>query len=161
MRATVITDASFCPETKVAGWAGWIRIDGHPVPIKRMGKIKGPVNDATEAEVYAALNGIWVAVMSGATQVLIQSDCMSVINLVQRKALSVRLIKIWDEALARPEFATVGITAAHVKGHGLIKDARTFVNAWCDTNARAAIGKGKRKSNERRGPRKTHRQNGR
>lgn len=139
VRATVITDASF--RGGYGGWAGWLRIDGHPLPIKESGQLRSCEN-STVAEVMAAANGVWLAAYYGATHILLQSDCMAVIHLTQRLTKSERLLGIWRELMDRPHMVGVHVTGRHVKGHGQIKDARTWVNDWCDKNARRHMEKG-------------------
>ena len=135
-KATVITDASFCPDTKVGAWAGWIKMDRppRPGPIKGSGLLRSCV-DSTEAEVMAAANGCFVAAANGATHLLLQSDCMAVIHLVDGRARADRLLAVWNCLLARPPLQGVYITARHVKGHGKVHNARTWVNDWCDRTA--------------------------
>lgn len=136
MRATVITDASWCQYTGAGGWAGWIRCDGNSGPIKAHGILKAPVTSSTLAEVMAAANGVWVAASQGATAILIQSDCMAVIHLVQKQTKNPQLLAVWKRLVEFPELAGCVISARHVKGHAPIKDARGWVNHWCDSHAR-------------------------
>lgn len=133
VRATVITDASFCHRLKAAGWAGWVRIDGQPL-IKEAGRLT-PCATSTEAEVKAALNGAWVAGRAGATHVLIQSDCMAVLHLINGRTKSPTLRQLWAEFRRLPLCAGLRVTGRHVKGHGPVIDRRTFVNDWCDREA--------------------------
>ena len=134
LRATVITDASYCPLTGAGGWAGWIKID-NLATIKESGVLLQSAN-STAAEVMAAANGVWCAARAGARQLLLQSDCMAVIHIVGGRSRAPHLIEIWQTLMAMPVMAGVQITARHVKGHGVVKDARTWVNDWCDKTAR-------------------------
>lgn len=132
--ATAITDASFCHQTRSAGWAAWIRIDGHHAAIKAAGQTKVKPLNSTFAEIYAALNGIWLAHHHGAEAVLIQTDCMTVVHLVNSRCKNVDMVRLWASGRA---LIPVAVKARHVKGHNLhkVKDARTFVNDWCDKQA--------------------------
>lgn len=129
-RATVITDASFCHETRASGWAAWIKLDGGEA-IKTGGRLTSPIN-STMAEVMAAGNGAWLAAKAGATHILLQSDCMAVIHCVKGQAQPGILKTLWQELQEMPVMAGVFVDARHVKGHGRIHDARTWVNDWCD-----------------------------
>lgn len=144
LKATVITDASFCHQTRAAGWAAWVSIDGHFAAIKMAGATKVKPLNSTFAEIYAALNGIWLAHQHGADTVLIQSDCMTVIHLVAGRCKNTEMVRLWTEAMA---LIPVKLTARHVKGHnyGRVKDARTFVNDWCDKQAYFHMEKGRDK----------------
>ena len=155
-RATVITDASFCPKAKVGAWAAWIRVDGMDKAIRGSGQLPFDATpDSTVAEVMAAGNGCWLAAQQGATHLLLQSDCMAVIHLVEKRAKAERLLALWDHLLKLPDMAGVqNIMVRHVKGHGVVKDRRTFVNAWCDSAAYAELEKARaaRKAHSRHRP---------
>lgn len=135
VKSTVLTDASF--DRGVSGWAAYVRVDGIPFPIKRSGPLRVAASDSTEAEMYAALNGIWIAVTNGATSVLLRTDCDAVIGIIEGRTKAARLVGPWRAALARyaPGLA---LQAQHVKGHGRIKCKATFANSWCDKHAVAA-----------------------
>lgn len=144
-RATVITDASYCQQTGSAGWAAWVRIDGHFAAIKMSGQPKHPPVNSTFAEIYAALNGIWLAYHHGARDILIQSDCMTVIHLVAGRCKNQDMVKLWRDGMSLMPSANVA--ARHVKGHNYnkVKDARTYVNDWCDRQAYFQMEKGRDK----------------
>lgn len=166
IRATVLCDASFDkPRSRrygFGGWAAWIAIDGQAERVKGFGPIKADdLTNSTEAEVYAALNGIWLARRHGATHVLVRSDCTTVAELIEGKVRSPRLLSIWRRALARPDMQGVILEARHVKGHGEITCRATFVNDWCDRHAKAAMRKQRRKVYGERASNEADRQGGR
>lgn len=139
-KATVIADASHCHRLNVGGWAAWVRVDDFKTPIKGYGVLKGKLPDATVCEVYAALNGVWLAVQYGADDILLRTDCMAVVHLVHREIKSKRLQHVWREATSQPWFKGVRVLSArHVPGHGKIVNAATFVNDWCDAKAKFAM----------------------
>lgn len=154
MRATVITDASFYApprrggkqaETGVGGWAAWVRVDGFSNPIKGHGVIKAKdLRSSTEAELYAALNGIWLAAKHGGRKILLRTDCMAVIHLTKGLSNSARLNQIWHTALDEHDLRELAIDTAHVKGHGPIFDAASWVNDWCDQKSKLAMRKARR-----------------
>lgn len=129
-RATVITDASFCPKTRSAGWAAWCTINYtvHGIPqvnrIKRYGKFNMKPRNSTEAERWACYNGVWLAVQAGATDILCQTDCLSV---VQSQSHGLLYKKIPN---------ATKVSFRHVKGHTDREEPRFFVNRWCDKHAR-------------------------
>lgn len=92
----------------------------------------------------AALNGAWIAARLGAKTVLIQSDCMTVLHLYHRKCRNLRLTQLWEAGLTLPALSSVALSVRHVKGHNYhkVKDARTYVNEWCDRHAYAAMKSG-------------------
>ena len=136
--ATIITDASFCDKTKKAGWACWIRIDGISEPIKRYGAFKGKVKTSTDAEKMAAANGLFIAKHHGADAFLLQSDCMLVIHLINGFTKSKGEVDGWSRMTAKSGVLGSLIKAKHVKGHTKTKDARSYVNRWCDDMANKA-----------------------
>lgn len=136
--ATVITDASFCDKTKKAGWACWIRIDGIDHPIKRYGSFKEKVRKSTDAEQMAAVNGIFIAMKHGANAFLLQSDCMMVVHLIDGTTKSRDVIDAWNRKIARAGVLGMPIRAKHVRGHTRTRDARSYVNRWCDEKANIA-----------------------
>jgi ribonuclease HI len=139
VRATVITDASFCAETKASGWAAWIRIDGHPAPIKAYGSFKAPVDSATDAELLAALNGLWLAHRHGATSALLQTDCLAVVEACSHPRRQKKVREKWLAGLEHCALGGFPVAARHVRGHTRTQDARSYVNRWCDKHAKRSM----------------------
>ena len=137
-RATIITDASYCHSTKVAGYGAWISMDGKRV--QKSGVIKGLPDNSTEAEFKAVLNGIWIAYMHGARDLLVQTDCMTVVQVLRGEPHR-RQARYREElsAARAAHFPNCVIRARHVKGHSDSQDARSFVNRWCDKHAGIAM----------------------
>lgn len=129
MKATVITDASFCPETNAAGWAAWVSPDRGD-RIKRFGKFKRKPKDSGQAELWAALNGVALAAGAGATDVLLQTDCMQVVNLLRDNKDKIYQSLAIAGITVRPR-----VVVFHVKGHTRFGAAKFWVNRWCDTQA--------------------------
>lgn len=145
--ATAITDASFYEKGRppkqecFGGWAAYVRIDGNPQPRKGYGVIHSPdrLLTSTTAEMFAAINGIWLAKKYGAQEVLIRSDCMAVIGAVTGGNLSDKMKRIWLEALSHADCSDMALRAYHVRGHTEAKDAASWVNDWCDRHARIGM----------------------
>lgn len=131
--ATVISDASFCHKTFAAGWAVWVRVDGVSDPITQSGTFHKRPSTSTEAEMLAALNGIWLASRRGATKILVQSDAQAVVDIINRP----RSHYFWL-GVQKAIGPNLILRAAHVKGHTLINDSRSFCNR-CDAEARKAM----------------------
>ena len=137
--ATVITDASFSNIDKSAGWAAWINVDGLGHSIKRYSSFSRGVATSLEAEAKAVINGVWLAKMYGAEAVLVQTDCMTVVHLIDGTTKKAhRLIRQWNTWKLEACIQDVLIRAKHVKGHTQTKDARSYVNRWCDKMANRA-----------------------
>jgi len=145
--ATVISDASFYEEGRppkqrtFGGWAAYVRIDGNPKPVKGYGSIHSSTEKltSTTCEMFAAINGIWLAKQNGASQVLVRSDCMAVIGAITGGNLTNRMRHIWVRSLAHAKCLDVALRAHHVRGHTEAVDAASWVNDWCDRHARKGM----------------------
>lgn len=135
MKATVITDASFCPRTKAAGWAAWVRVDGRREPIKRYGAFKQPVLTSRDAEMLAAINGVFIAAKEGATRVLVQTDCLAVVHMFEGVTVQKSIKDAFTRAQAQAGIFGLRVSAKHVKGHTADPASRSWVNRWCDEQA--------------------------
>ncbi len=140
MLITIIADASFCPDTKVAGYAYWI--------ICKRGKkggdgtFKGPVESNIIAEMMALLNalqgGLTSKVVRHNDQVLLQTDCQPAIDTFKKRrrrpsTKEKELIHWLDECLRTNNIA---VRFRHVKGHSGRDEGRYVANAICDRKAR-------------------------
>lgn len=135
MKATVITDASFCPRTRAAGWAAWVRVDGRKEPIRRYGAFKQPVASSRDAEMLAAINGVFIATKEGATEVLVQTDCLAVVHMFEGVTVQKSIKNAFVRAKAKAGVQGVRMSARHVKGHTSDAAPRSWVNRWCDEQA--------------------------
>lgn len=133
MDATIITDASWCPDSQAAGWACWIRYDDQTL-VKHAAAFKKPMPSSEHAEFCAVVNSVAIAILKAPAPLgglLIQTDCMNVVfrmRLQSRALLALELPK-----LKIPEVVLV----RHVKGH--VKNptkARNWCNNWCDAEAK-------------------------
>lgn len=127
--ATVIADASFCNDTRAAGYAFWIKLDGADGPIKGWGTFKDRPKNSFEAELWASMNGVHTAKQHGAEAVLLQTDNTGVVTAVQQRT-SPQVTGIIDGIV---------ITAKHVKGHTNGDTPARWCNNWCDTWAKKAM----------------------
>lgn len=139
LRATVITDASYCPNTRSGAYGAWITMDSDgltPLRIRKSGRLQGLPDHAAHAELLAALTGVWYAVQAGARIILLQTDNQQVVEILngRGKIASNKLIRIYG-MIKNEHFGDVKISARHVKGHTTKQDARSFVNRWCDEQA--------------------------
>lgn len=128
MRTTVITDASWCPDTRASGYGVWV--SANHGKFKRSGSFKKKPENSYEAELWAAYNGIDLAVRNGATRILIQTDCLQVVNYINNKTNQCvkELRKLCNNQ-------KIKIFAKHVKGHTNREQSRYYVNRWCDAEA--------------------------
>ena len=135
-RATVICHASLCHRSKAGGWATWINVNGpagEHVRIKESGTFKRRPKTSTHAEQLSCMIGIWLAYQNGARDILVQTDCLSLVTergyIGAQGAREFRMATVdyWPEA---------SVHWRHVKGHTAGEDARSWVNNWCDAHAK-------------------------
>jgi ribonuclease HI len=139
LKATVITDASYCHTTQAGGYGAWITMDSGtqvPLRVRKGGRLKGYPSNPAHAELLAALNGMWFAYTRGARRLLLQTDNLAVVHIINGQ-VGPKQRSLRDEYVAAQatHFADAVIHARHVKGHSRTQDARSFVNRWCDHEA--------------------------
>lgn len=149
MLATINTDASF--KDGYAGYAFWIVCDAGK--IQKAGEIKKKVGGSTDAEAMCITNAIHTLKHSRFNEVrkvIINTDSQSSIDLLTGKtrgSASSEIVKAIDECrLLMMEFCLqIGksirdvdkvFELRHVKAHTKKKDSRSFVNEWCDKEAK-------------------------
>lgn len=141
MWITIIADASFCPDTKVGGYAFWIASQRGKEGGD--GTFAGNVVNHIAAEMQALLNGLHAAVKRGLVRggdcVLLQTDCQAAIDAFEGKRLNITQeeqgLVSWLERFK--EVNDLHIRTKHVKGHTRREDSRYVVNNICDRKARA------------------------
>lgn len=145
MKTTIVADASFCPETKVAGYGFWIASNRG----KKAGSgiVAVTVKNNIAAEMMALLNGLFIGrknnlIMVG-DKVLLQTDCQAAIDAFanRRRNISLQEIQlvVWFN-----EFRTthkLAISMRHVKGHSRGKQKRFIANRICDRDAKVQMRK--------------------
>jgi ribonuclease HI len=161
---TIIADASFCPTSRAAGWAAWIKADGRDSVLISGSLTKIAPVSSGEAEFFAVANALYKAVKDGfirrQDRVMIQSDCVAVLE-AMLWGLDCRESRHPEGcALRRPPtrpglvagagetaLTTIGGIAAnldlalcvrHVRGH-TPGGGRQWVNRACDQAAREAM----------------------
>lgn len=126
---TAICDASYCPKTQAAGWAIWLRMGRAERPYKKAGTFKHKPISSYQAEYWACLNAVRFALRNSPDFILIQNDNQQVIhNLTKGTPALDRIMKkvIWP----------LTIRFRWVPGHTKGNTPRTWVNNWCDEQAK-------------------------
>lgn len=145
---TVNTDASFSKITGHGSYAFWIVCDGFR--IKRSGVFKEKPRNPHEAEARAILNAMHVLLkfLPGIEVVYLNTDslnCIHVFNKDKKNIQRYRLRYLFpyrdklEKIKKENNQAGVRIDFRHVKSHTGIDDKRSYVNEWCDTNAKARL----------------------
>lgn len=125
--STVISDASFCPDTGAAGWAYWVSMDG--VVWKDAGFFIGVLRNPQEAEFLAALKGCSKAIEYGGCSVLMQMDCDAVVRAINDSDDS------WFGKFSELFGGNICISASHINSKQ-INDEWGWAHNWCDKNSR-------------------------
>lgn len=141
MIVTAFSDASFCHDTKAAGWAGWIKSDRGRT--YKGGVIRAGVVNASEAEFCALGNTLALAKRRGLVEagdwMIAQTDNQRV-RTVLSGAASFRLTQREHEVVEWVEDfvkrLSLRFDIRHVKGHLGSLTPRNAVNTVCDKIAR-------------------------
>lgn len=141
MWVTVMTDASYCPDTGAAGYGYWIASNrgkhGGGGPLRKL------LGSSTTAETLAVANALHIAfklkLADRNDSVLVQTDCVAVITLFQggrrpidrtEQAAYLHVMRLVDKFHFNLRFK-------HVKGHNAREgSARSVANHMCDSRAR-------------------------
>lgn len=141
MLVTVNTDASYYGIHKVGGFAFWI--SSNQKRIQQSGLLKS-AKSAQEAEIMCIANALYALLHSGITgvhKVIINCDCKWAFNAIKNKAKAgtperhaadlLKQLKKAHGVIGKPihEFR-------YVAAHTGVNDARSYVNEWCDSNAK-------------------------
>lgn len=142
MNVTVLTDASHCPDLKVAGYGFWIASERGKLP--GSGVMKNLVRTSTLAEMQAVVNALWKGAKAGlirkGDELLIQIDCEAAIYAFRHKRNVADDEKEVVEQLYRI-LTTLDLKCKfrHVKAHTGSDAARSRANDSCDKRAKKAM----------------------
>lgn len=147
--ATLIVDASYCHETKSAGYGYCISYTGGR--LTGGDGIKRDVENTNAAEMMGIVNTLCIALKNGIVtaeeNVLIQTDSEASILAFQRKRIVTngQEIAVVDYFLKIVKESCVNVTFRHVKGHTNLTGARYVTNRLCDQRAKAMMREVRRK----------------
>lgn len=140
MWVTAYVDASWCPNTKAAGWAVWLRCNlGREV---MSGSFTS--KSSLEAEVVAAILGVKLAVEKFPTveSVLVKTDCDGAKQLLEgKKPRDSRLQQMRRKLIAFREESTVRVKVEWTKGHDSGPGVPAYINRRVDQLARKEMKK--------------------
>lgn len=141
---TINTDASFNTKLKVGGYAFYIRV-GDSI-IKSAGSFKTNPANPIEAEMMCIGNAVYtlssLKELPPAKLIVINSDCLTAFELIKLKSKNptgksvALLIKTLKEKASYQGLIPPRIQFRHVKAHTGAQDARSWVNRWCDREAK-------------------------
>lgn len=144
---TINTDASFSPKHKRGAWAYWIKGDNN-FSSRDSGALDGRIRSSLHAELLSFQKALQVIHQitkpehRGAVLLFVNTDCMFVIHTLDGTIKSkseqnkILIQQVQNEV---KEYKT---SARHVKAHVYKdQDSRTWVNNWCDREAKKALWK--------------------
>lgn len=141
MNVTILSDASYCPEYKVAGYGFWIACGRGK--LGGGGQITEEVEDTNAAEMMAICNSICYGVdrrlIEPGDRLLVQTDSLAAIDRLQGKRV-VTLTPQQERIIAYYQKVVRGLDLTvvfrHIKGHTGLPEARYVANRMCDKRAR-------------------------
>ena len=148
MLCTINTDASFSPNHKIGGYAFWAV--SNAFKITKSGAFKKPVTDPTDAEIKCIINALMTVLhgCTGITKVTINTDSMNAIHVLTNDKDAQRRFtggykkganyRAAYHKVLRGSKSVVTIEFRHVKAHTGDSAARSWVNNWCDVEAKKA-----------------------
>lgn len=163
MLVTLFSDASMCPNSRIGGWAAWLKSDRGS--LRGGGMFRVIVGDTCMAEAMAVVNGLTVGLSQGVIRpgdaVLVQTDNDAVMGVLEgrvRRSLTLELKRRRGRSRSQIERyvdnrneeirIVAGTFSAilrdnriivrwrHVKGHRGTQDRRSAVNTFCDRTAK-------------------------
>lgn len=146
MIATINTDASFSPEFKRASFAFWIT--SNLGRVQYSGVFQREVTNSTEAELMAIINAVHVLAKmryEDVTTIIINSDSLHSLQALRdsytktarkRESKLKDLVDRFFVCINESSLKGVKMSFRHVKAHNDTDSKRTWVNEWCDSEAK-------------------------
>lgn len=141
MHVTILSDASYCPKYKVAGYGFWIACGRGK--LGGSGQILEDVEDTNAAEMMAVCNAIWHGItdqlIERGDRLLIQTDSLAAIDRLRGQRVVTftnqqrRIVAYYEKTVRRME---LNVQLRHVKGHTVHQEARFVANRMCDKRAK-------------------------
>ncbi len=139
---TINTDASFHPEKKVGGYAFYIICD--LFKIQKSGRFKKNPKNPEEAEMMCMANALHTLLHQKELPltkiIVINSDCLNSFHKIglKKEGIGKMIAKILKEVRQKTSENNIlpNYDFRHVKAHNGTPDARSWVNNWCDKEAK-------------------------
>ena len=150
MLVTINTDASFHPQLKFGAYAFWAI--SNDFKITKSGVFRRKCITPDDAEAKCIINALKVVLLShsGITKIIINTDSLNATAILKNNKKHIRQyvrlkqqqIKELQESyklILQQNKNKVNIEFRHVKAHTGINDARSYVNEWCDSEAKKRL----------------------
>jgi len=151
MLVTINTDASFHPTLKNGAYAFWAV--SNDFKITKSGVFKSKCINPDDAEAKCIINALKIILLAhkGITKIIINTDSLNAIALLKNDKEHIKKymgnnMKMWSHIrkelnkVLNASFKGMGlIEFRHVKAHSGINDKRSYVNEWCDLEAKRQL----------------------
>lgn len=147
MLVTINTDACFHTEKKIGGYAFWAI--SNEFKITKSGVFKNKCVSSDDAEAKCIINALQSVLHSQKNihKVIINTDSLNATRILKKDKIGIsKYIRLNNSNIQKLQAAydkviqgsknNITIEFRHVKAHSNIKDTRSFVNEWCDSNAK-------------------------
>ena len=144
MLVTINTDASFHPNLKYGAYAFWAICNDWK--ITKSGVFRKKCIDPDDAEAKCILNALTVVLKSrkGITKIIINTDSLNATAYLLNDKKHVQKYRLSTSKMR--QFRTlyidlirklkIEVEFRHVKAHSGVNDSRSYVNEWCDAEAK-------------------------
>jgi len=150
MLVTINTDASFHLKLKHGAFAFWAV--SNDFKITKSGVFKSKCINSDDAEAKCIINALRVVLLAhgNITKVIINTDSLNAIALLKFDRIHMKKymgynIKMWSHIrvaygkVLRESKNKAVVEFRHVKAHSGINDKRSYVNEWCDLEAKKQL----------------------
>lgn len=147
MLVTINTDASFHPSLKYGAYAFWAICDDFK--ITKSGVFRKKCINPDDAEAKCIINALTVVLLAhkGISKIIINTDSLNAIAYLTNDRTHIRkygLITNKGTEFNRLFYGIIKKTSIefrHVKAHSGVNDKRSYVNEWCDSEAKKQLRK--------------------
>lgn len=156
MLVTINTDASFHPKLKYGAYAFWAICNDFK--ITKSGVFKSLCHNSDDAEAKCIINALQVVLSTNnnISSIIFNTDSLNAVSIIEGRKKDLKCYRKWYPSIHVPirqkylsivsAFqkkinAPIKIEFRHVKAHSEIKDARSYVNEWCDSQAKQQLRK--------------------
>lgn len=148
MLVTINTDASFHKHLKFGSYAFWAICNDWK--ITKSGVFRKKCQTSDDAESKCIINALTVILKShkGISKIIINTDSLNAIayltkdeNHIKRYGLSMPKMRQFQQCLTMLPILKnrIEIEYRHVKAHSGVNDKRSYVNEWCDSEAKKQL----------------------
>lgn len=141
---TINTDASYHPTQKVGGYAFYIVCDNFKIQFS--GAFKSKIDNPINAELMCIANALSYLLMiedlPKTQMIVVNSDCVRGMEKIGLKSnnkygrIVAQKMRKLKQRMAYRQVLLPIVEYRHVKAHTNITDSRSWVNDWCDKNAK-------------------------